>query len=153
MAIQLPRLKGIASARYFAFSGPNMKRKMNTLIGMVFCLFSMPLALSQDGSPQPCPGIISGPLGCELVAWSHLQEPVPLPEPDTEPAPQSSRQSIMGFIVRQGEKFVLKDGRNAIYKLDDQSRVRSYQDKRVKVLGRLDSDGSTFHVEGIESVS
>jgi Protein of unknown function (DUF5818) len=151
-----------------------MKQETNTLLGLVFFLVIAPvLAFSQDGAAQPCPDVTAGTLGCELVAWSHLQEPVPLPEPETKPVPlpdgqgdpqpgqspnsqaqpQVSRQSITGIIVRQGEKYVLKAGDNTTYQLDDQNRARQYQDKQVKVVGRLDADSNTFHIESIERAS
>jgi Protein of unknown function (DUF5818) len=146
-----------------------MKRETNTLLGLALFLAIAPFAFSQDGTPQPCPDV-TGTLGCELVAWSQLQEPVPLPEPDTRPVPppdqqrrpqpgqsasspahpSASRQSITGIIVRQGEKCVLKAGDNTTYQLDDQNKARQYQDKQVKVVGRLDVDSNTLHIESIE---
>ena len=68
-----------------------MKRETNTLLGLALFLAIAPFAFSQDGNPQPCPDV-TGTLGCELVAWSQLQEPVPLPEPDTRPVPPPDQQ-------------------------------------------------------------
>jgi hypothetical protein len=135
-------------------------------IGLVFLLVIVaPLAFSQDGTPQPCPDVEPGALGCEPVAWSRLQEPTPLPEPDANPAPsadpqagqssnspaqpQTPKQSITGIILKQGKKYVLKAGDNTTYQLDDQSRAAQYQDKQVKVVGRLDADNNTLHIESI----
>jgi Protein of unknown function (DUF5818) len=146
-----------------------MKRGASTLFGLALFLLVSSWAFSQDASPQPCPDVTRDSLGCEPVAWSRLQEPVPLPEPGRVPAPspdqQSSqsagsqvqpdtpKQSIKGIIVRQGEKFVLKAGDNTTYQLDDQNKARQYQDKQVNIVGILDTDSNTLHIETIELVS
>jgi hypothetical protein len=136
---------------------------------MSFLIIVGPLAVSQDGGLQPCPDVSPGALGCELIAWSRWQEPAPLPEPDAKPAPpadhqggsspdtqtqpETSTQSIVGIIVREGENYVLKTGDNTTYRLDDQERARRYQDKRVKVVGKLDSLSNSLHTESIELIS
>ena len=144
-----------------------MRRAKQTLLRLASLLAFAPLAFSQQGSAQPCPDVTPGTLGCQLVAWSRLQEPVPLPQNETKPAPdqqpgqspdsptqtQASPQRVIGIIVRQGEKYVLKAGDNTTYQLDDQERARRYQDKQVTVVGRLDPDSNTFHIESIESAS
>jgi len=143
-----------------------MKPQAHTLLASALFLAITPWAFTQDGTSQPCPEVMPGSLGCALVAWSHLQEPVPLPEPESKPVPppdqqtgesqtrpQASRQSITGVIVREGEKYVLKAGDNTTYQLDDQERARRYQDKRVTVIGSLDANSTIFHIESIDLVS
>jgi hypothetical protein len=156
-----------------------MKRGARTLFGLALFLLVSSWSFSQDASPQPCPDVKPDTLGCEPVAWSQLQEPVPLPEPGsaepgtaepgTAPAsspdqrsaqsassqvqPDAPKQSIKGIIVRQGEKFVLKAGDNTTYQLDDQNKARQYQDKQVSVVGVLDADSNTLHIETIELAS
>ncbi|HXM61747.1 MAG TPA: DUF5818 domain-containing protein [Terriglobales bacterium] len=146
-----------------------MKREIITLIGLAFFLLVSSWAFSQTEGPQPCPDVIPGTLGCEPVAWSQLQEPVPLPEPGAEPAPPpdqessqstgsqdqpaTAKQSIKGIIVRQGEKFVLNAGDNTTYQLDDQNKAKQYQDKQVNVVGILDAESNTLHIETIELAS
>jgi len=139
-----------------------MKPETHRLLWLGFFLAMTSLALAQDAA-QPCPDVAPNALGCELVAWSHLQEPVPLPESQSQPAPdqptgqppdsRASRQGITGIIVRQGEKYVLKARDTTTYQLDDQERAKHYQDKRVMVVGRLDPDSNTVHIESIELVS
>src|ERR1700722_16211372 len=143
-----------------------MRQATNPLIGLALFLAVATVAFSQDGAPQPCPDV-TGTLGCQLVAWSHLQEPVPLPEskpappadqqpghsPDSQTEPQSSKQSITGIIVREGKKYVLKAGNNTTYQLDDQEKARHYQDQQVIVVGRLNTETNTVHVEGIHLTS
>jgi len=144
-----------------------MDRTAHILLGLALFLTVGPWGFAQGGGAQPCPNVMPGALGCELVAWSHLQEPIPLPGSETKPAPdqqsgrspssqtqpQASRQKITGIIVRQGEKYVLKAGDNTTYQLDDQERARRYQDKQVMVVGRLDPESHTFHIESIELTS
>ena len=149
-----------------------MERAKIALLVLAFSIAIAPLAFSQDGGLQPCPEVSPGALGCQLIAWSQLQEPAPLPEPDAKTAPpdqqpdpqpaqpttsqaepQASLQTISGIIVREGEKCVLKAGDNTTYQLDDQDRARKYQDKQVKVVGRLDVSSNTLHVQRIELAS
>ena len=150
-----------------------MKRVTNALLGIIFLLALAPAVFSQDGSPQPCPLIAPGTLGCELVEWSQLQDPVPLPEPDAKPVPpsrrqhdpqpgqaanrpaqpQSPRQNITGVILRQGSKCVLKAGDNTTYQLDDQDKATQYQGKQVRIVGRFDLDTNTLHIESIALAS
>jgi hypothetical protein len=83
------------------------------------------------------------------------------PSPDQQSArstgsqvqPDTPKQSIKGIIVREGEKFVLKAGDNTTYQLDDQNKARQYQDKEVNVVGVLDADSNTLHIETIELAS
>ena len=136
---------------------PNMRA--NKLVGLFIFLASVPLGFSQDRSSQPCPDVAPGTAGCQLVAWSHLQEPVPLPNPEAKPdqqpeksqtQPQSAMQKISGIIVRMGDKYVLKAGGTTTYQLDDQERAKRYQDQQVTVVGTLDTASNTIHVESIQ---
>ena len=134
-------------------------RSKNKLLGLILFLVSVPLAFAQDGSSQPCPEVMPGTVGCQLVAWSHLQEPVPLPNPEAKPdrqpeqaqtQPQSAMQKITGIIVRMGDKYVLKAGGTTTYELDDQEKAKRYQDQQVTVVGTLDTANNTIHVESIQ---
>ena len=162
---------GCVSASCFAPGGSDMKRDANAPFRFTFLLLLVftvsPVVFCQEETPQPCPDVTPGALGCEPVEWSRLQEAVPLP--DSSPSPddqqpdqsansqsqqqQASKQSITGIIVKQGERFVLKAGDDTTYQLDDQSRVTKYQDKRVKVVGSVDPATKTLHIESIELVS
>jgi Protein of unknown function (DUF5818) len=144
-----------------------MKLEKHTLLSMILFLGIAPFAVTQETTAQPCPEVTPGTLGCELIAWSHLQEPVPLPDPDattqpdqqsakssnSETEPQAARQRITGIIVRQGEKYVLKAGDNTTYQLDDQDKAKRYQDKQVLVVGTLDAANHTIRIESIELAS
>ena len=117
--------------------------------------------------------------GEDLVAWSQMQtphpvpqtsprpEPVPDPSPET-PAPQPSAspqspaaqpqaepaaQTFSGTIIRDGGRYVLKVAGTTSYQLDDQEKAKSYAGQKVRVIGSLDTDGSLIHVTKIEPVS
>lgn len=140
-------------------------RSAYKLLGLTLFLASVPLGFSQDGSSQPCPDVVPGTVGCQLVAWSHLQAPIPLPNPEAKPdqqpeqsqstqaQPQSAMQKITGIIVRLGDKYVLKAGGTTTYQLDDQERAKHYQDQRVTIVGALDTASNTIHVESIQLAS
>jgi hypothetical protein len=146
-----------------------MKRETISLIGLSLFLAIAPSGLAQEGSPKACSDVTPETLTCELIAWSHLQEPVPLPEPDAKPVPpsdqhagsspnshaqpQTSTRSITGIIVREGEKCVLKKGDNTTYQLDDQNKAQQFQNKQVRVVGRLDAKTNSVHIESIELAS
>jgi len=142
-----------------------MRRETGGLLAL-FVLTLATSALPQEGSALPCPDMTSGALGCQLVAWSQLQEPVPLPEPDANKVPpqndqqpeqrtkipiQSTRQTFAGIILRQGDTFVLRAGDNSTYRLDDQVRARLFHGTRVKVVGHLATDRKTLLIEEIAS--
>lgn len=93
--------------------------------------------------------------------------PPPQSTPPTFPsgtaAPDSSRNSqtsagsesqgartFMGTIVRSKDGFSLRAG-DVEYKLDDVSKAQKYVGKDVKVLGSLDRQTNTIHVESIEN--
>jgi hypothetical protein len=126
VAPQLPARQVFASVSPFVCRRLEMKPETNSLVSLAFFLIVTPLAFSQSGAVQPCPDVRPGTLGCELIEWSRLQEPVPLPEPDAKPVPpkdqpdalpgrsksstappQASRQVIVGTIVSEGKDCVL----------------------------------------------
>jgi len=111
-------------------------------VGLAFLLVTVHLTFSQDGAPQPCPDMTAGTLGCELIEWSHLQEPVPLPNPDTNSAPAPDEQSGQSAnpqqqsqtsaqndsaAVSQGEKYVLKPGDKTTYQLNDENAAETFR--------------------------
>lgn len=56
---------------------------------------------------------------------------------------------FMGRIVLENNGYMLKAG-DLEYKLDDQDKVRDFNGKNVKVLGNLDRQSNTIHIEKIE---
>lgn len=132
--------------------------------------------------PAPAPGQNERVLGPQLIAWSEMQKPQPVPQqpqpipaPDTKasqpsPAPeskpepkaqqqtepdaqQSTAQSISGTIVKVGGKYVLETPDNLAYQLDDQEKASQYEGKHVKISGTLDRITGILHVKTVELLS
>src|ERR1700704_3144568 len=139
--------------------------------------------LSFAQSPaKPAPGQNEHVLGPQLIAWSEMQKPHPVPQqpqpipaPDAKtdqspPAPnsksepkdqqqpepeaqQSTAQSVNGTIVKVGGKYVLETPDNLAYQLDDQEKASQYEGKHVKVTGSLDRATGILHVKSVELMS
>ena len=139
--------------------------------------------LSFAQSPaKPAPGQNERVLGPQLIAWSEMQKPQPVPQqPQPIPAPdaktdqsspsqdgkvesknqqqpepeaqQSTAQSVNGTIIKVGGKYVLETPDNLAYQLDDQEKARQYEGKHVKVTGSLDRATGILHVKSVELMS
>lgn len=147
-----------------------MKRESVLITGMLLVFSS--ILFAQDGS-QPSPALPSDPLGPQLVVWSQLQKPKPVPQPlpppevpgQQQPDPQSglppnpqaqqqpAAQSFTGTIVKDAGKYVLKTSSDRAYQLDKQEMVREYEGKQVRLVGTLAADGQTVRVVRIELMS
>jgi hypothetical protein len=114
--------------------------------------------------------------GTELIAWTQMQKPEPVPSPHPVPLPdqpqapqqapdaqkpasgsqqddmqkQNAAQSFMGTVVKAGDKYVLKTADSTTYQLDDQDRAKTYEGKQVQVTGTLDAKSGTIHVQDMK---
>jgi Protein of unknown function (DUF5818) len=151
-----------------------MKRRMSLTFALIFLSAASPGLLGQELksqlSPVPPPSEILGP---QLVAWSQLQKPQPIPQPvqspgrtsqqpeqlpvqSASPTPQPSSpaaQTFTGTIVKAGDKYILKASGTNVYELDDQERAKQYEGKQVKIAGSLGATGNMLHVTSIELLS
>jgi Protein of unknown function (DUF5818) len=59
-------------------------------------------------------------------------------------------RTFLGTIVRSKDGFSLRAG-DVEYKLDDKSKAKQYVGRDVKVLGSLDRQNNTIHVQSIEN--
>jgi hypothetical protein len=86
------------------------------------------------------------------LAWGH-----PFIGTGNSAAPVQAQQSqaqaatFTGTVRRNGEQFFLQESSGQIYRLDDPQHAQTYEDKAVKVTGRLDADARMIHVERIEA--
>jgi hypothetical protein len=106
----------------------------------------------------------------DLVAWSGMQSPEPVPsasqnttpnpkpesQPETQPvaAPDadanSSVHTVTGAISKDGDSYVLKVSDTTSYKLDDQDKAKQFQGQKVRVTGQVDLNNNQIHVQKIE---
>jgi hypothetical protein len=140
-------------------------------------------SFAQQPSPaQPAPGRNERVLGPQLIAWSEMQKPQPVPQqpqpipapdtkadqpspaPDSKPQPKgqqqaepdaqrSTTQSVSGTIVKVGGKYVLETPDNLAYQLDDQEKASQYEGKHVKITGTLDRATGILHMKTVELMS
>jgi len=67
---------------------------------------------------------------------------------------QTAAQTFTGTIVKAGDTFKLEDTNKKVsYVLDDTQRASTFDGKKVKVTGTLDSNSAMIHVESIEAAS
>jgi hypothetical protein len=59
----------------------------------------------------------------------------------------SDSQIFTGTVMKQGDKYVLKDDAGKVYDIDHQDQVSKYEGKRVRVKGMLDSSGQKITVQ------
>jgi hypothetical protein len=148
-----------------------MKRETSLLASLIFLLVTGPLMFAQDPQTQPSPALPPDVLGPQLIAWSQLQKPQPVPQPlpppdrpiqqpdsqSANPPAQQEQQPVaptfMGTIVKDGTRYVLKVSKNNTYQLDDQDAAKQYEGKQVRIVGTLNADGQSLHVTRIELIS
>ena len=56
-------------------------------------------------------------------------------------ATASDTQTFSGTVVKQGDKYMLKDDSGKMYDIDHQTDVAKFDGKRVRVQGTLDANG------------
>lgn len=152
-----------------------MNRRASMFAGVLLVL--TPFALGQELQNQNGPHFPQDLLASQqLIAWPWMQKPQPapqpLPPPDKgipQPDPpaaqpanppaqqqtpsQTQNQTFTGKIVKDGDKYVLKVAGGTTYHLSEQSGVKQYEDKDVKISGTLDSDSNTIRIVKIELLS
>ncbi len=110
----------------------------------------------------------------DLIAWSHLQTPQPVPQPlppDEARAPQpehprdqqsrppadphSQQQPafrVTGTVLKDGGEYVLQVA-HANYKLESPSDLGAYETRSVMVVGFFNSESTTIHAVMIQILS
>jgi len=59
----------------------------------------------------------------------------------------SDSQTFSGTVMKQGDKYVLKDDSGTTYDIDHQAEVAKFDGKRVRVQGTLDPTGKKIIVK------
>ena len=153
-----------------------MKRKAGFCAALFLLTLTIAPAFAQDSPGQTLPSEVIGP---QLIAWSLLQKPQPIPQPlpppdrtgqpqDPQPAqptnpgsapdagsqpPQPTTQVFTGTIRKDGDRYVLRSSANTVYQLDDQEKARQYESKQVRIEATLGADPHSLHIVSIELIS
>jgi uncharacterized protein DUF5818 len=137
--------------------GSSMTRLASALTVSIFGLATATLMFCQNqAGRQPCPDVTEATMGCQLIAWSHLQEPVPLPDATSSPNRQARDQFLQTFdgtIVRSEGQYLLEVSAGVALVLHDQEIAQRYEGKRVKINGWLDTTQKMLHIGSIEAIS
>ena len=108
----------------------------------------------------------------ELIAWSHLQAPQPVPQPlppregqvpqpaqpqdqqPTSPADphtqQEPVQAFSGIILNDSSRYLLIVVNTATYQLDPHDGLRAYENRTVKILGSFDPGAQSIKILRID---
>jgi hypothetical protein len=117
---------------------------------------------AQGVQSEPAPVLPSGVLGPDLIAWSQMQAPRPVPQPlppDQNPrAPQPpTTATFVGTIVKVDASYVLKLTSGLTYRLDDQSddqnNGRQYEGKQVRLIGSPNANRNSIRILSIHPIS
>jgi hypothetical protein len=92
---------------------------------------------------------------------SVVQEAVPPQQTPSQPDQSKAKQQalvVTGTIVKNGSDFVLKDDKGTIYRLDAQDKAAQFENKSVKVTGKLEPAANEnqiamLHVDAIEAMA
>lgn len=81
------------------------------------------------------------------------QQPNEQTSPSSDPRTEEAL-TFAGVVVKESGRMLLKDPVTKMnYQLDDQLKVRPYIGKQVKVIGKLDLNSNTIHIDSIEPLS
>jgi uncharacterized protein YdeI (BOF family) len=112
-----------------------LKRDMTLAVAISALVFMCALAW---GRPFISTGSAEVPVQAQQVQAQQVQ------------AQQGQTGTYTGTVLRNGEQFVLRDTAGQIYRLDDPREAQTFENKSVKVTGKLDTEARLIHVERIE---
>ncbi len=135
-----------------------MKQKASVIATTGFLLILCGSMFAQGVQAEPAPALPSGVLGPDLIAWSQMQTPRPVPQPlppDQNPRAQQqpTAETFAGTIVKVGASYFLKVRDVITYRLDDQGQSRQYEGKQVRLLGNLNANRNSLQVVSIQQSS
>jgi len=132
------------------------------LLTIVFLLALSGSIFAQGVQADPSPALPSGFLGPDLIAWSQMQTPRPVPQPlppDQRPGAQEqpSAETFAGTIIKIKSSYSLRLAGGITYRLNDQdsdrNNVKQYEGQQVAVLGNLSPDRSGLRIVAIRLAS
>jgi len=139
--------------------------KTMLLTAGLLLILASPL-FAQGVQSEPAPALPSSVLGPDLIAWTQMQTPRPVPQPiptdQNPPAPQqSTSETFAGTIMKVDASYALKLASGLTYRLDDQNEdqkgdrnsARQFEEKHVRLTGSLDANRNSIHILSIEPIS
>jgi cytoskeletal protein RodZ len=124
----------------------------------------------QPSTPDTTPPPQTSPSTPDNQQYPTSQKP-PAQQPDSSQTPDSSApssrapqsgsqkpsddsasagtdtQTFSGTVMKQGDKYMLKDDSGHVYDIDHQDEVKKFDGKRVRVQGTLDPSGNKIMVK------
>ena len=151
-------------------------RRVLSLATLILCLALIHMARAQSSQKPKHPAPQNS---TELIAWTQLQEPRPVPSPQPVPVPERQQdpspdtqqqkppaagaqddaqkeaapQSFTGTVIKADGKYVLKTTEKATYQLDDQELAQKFEGKQVQVTGNLISGTNLIKVQDIKAAA
>jgi Protein of unknown function (DUF5818) len=120
-----------------------------TLFGLGMALL-LSCANAQTAPAQPQDPTASAPAG-QAPSTNSPTLPSEATSAENHPySPRAKSRPFMGRVVRERSGYVLRAG-GLEYKLDDQEAARDYAGRNVKIMGNLDRQSNTIHVQTIEN--
>ena len=154
-----------------------MKKLAHVFTLSLMLLAAASIAQCQAGIQyEPCPDTTGASLGCELIAWTMLQEPSPTPDtwslPNQDRAQSTSPQMVnasnlqgdrngsvrttvatftmVGVIVKRSYGYFLKLAANTLLELDNPAMAERFEGRRVRITGVRVAGINAFHLQSID---
>jgi hypothetical protein len=123
------------------------------LLALAITLIAMSLMLpahAKDANGEPSP-----PVSRQSPSAASQQSPqLPAESPAAGEVQTQEALAFTGRVVKVRKVFVLQDATTKVsYQLDDQSKVKRYFGRQVKVTGKLEMNSNTIHIDSIEPLS
>lgn len=135
-------------------------QSLSFLATLAFAMICWGSALQAQNTPSTPPD-----QQAQQPSSPDTQTPSSQQSPDTAPPPSSrtpesgaqgssadsgaaaGTQTFSGTVVKQGDKYVLKDDSGKTYDIDHQDEVKKFDGKRVRVQGTLDPSTNKIMVK------
>jgi hypothetical protein len=145
-----------------------MRRALSFLAASLLVSLIVQLTYAQDLPADPSPTLPPSFIGPQLIVWSHVQKPEPLPDAQSQQRDELSQttqdqrpsiptETLVGTIVKdEGDAnggYVLMVSNGLSYRLDDQRQARQYENKKVRVVGTLIERDHILRVVSIDIIS
>ena len=138
-----------------------------TRTAMILVLFLFTRFPAPAQQPKPLPAPEDAFTTRELIAWSQLQVPQPLPpregqvpqpsqlqDQPTSPADphtqQEPVQAFSGIILKDSNRYLLIAVNTVRYQLDADDELRAYENRTVKIWGSLDPGAKSIRILRID---